>query len=160
MKKLFLLLSIFAVAAVFATAAGAGGNGAERGSFPLDGQVFVPCANGGAGEFVEVSGSLNFVFHLFFDSAGGNHLQLKSNLQGVSGIGLTTGTKYRMSDSESQQFNVAADDAPNETTSVSSMRIIGQGPGNNFVLHESAHFTVNANGDVTAQHDHFSVDCK
>jgi len=160
MKKLFLLLSIFAVAAVSATAAGAGGNGAGRGAFPFDGQVFVPCANGGAGEFVDVSGSLNFVFHSFFDNAGGQHLQLKSNLQGVSGVGLTTGAKYQMSDSEVFVFNVDADDAPNETTTVSNMRIIGQGTGNNSVLHETAHFTVNANGDVTAQHDNFSVDCK
>jgi len=160
MKKLFLLSSIFAAAAVFATAAGAGGNGADHGSFAFDSTVFVPCANGGAGETVDVSGSLNFVFHSFFDSAGGQHLQLKSNLQGVSGIGLTTGTKYQMSDSETFVFNVAADDAPNETTTVSNMRVTGQGPGNNFLLHETAHFTINANGTVTAQHDNFSVDCK
>jgi len=160
MKKLFLLLSVLTVAAVFAIAAGAGGNGAGRGSFPIDDQVFVPCANGGAGETVDISGSLNFVFHSFFDSAGGEHLQLKSNLQGVSGVGLTTGTKYQASDSETFVFNVAADDAPNETTAVSNMQVTGQGPGNNFLLHETAHFTINANGTVTAQHDNFSVDCK
>ena len=160
MKKLLLLLSTCAVVAVFATVAGAAGSGAERGSFPFDSIVYVPCANGGAGEYVELSGSLNFVFHSTFDGSGGMHLQLRSNLQGVGGTGMTTGTKYRGSDSETQQFNVSVADAPFEGTTVSSFQIAGQGKGNNFVLHESAHFTVNANGDVTAQHDHFSVDCK
>jgi len=160
MKKLFLLLSICGVAAVFAATAGGAGQGADRGSFPFDSVVFVPCANGGAGEDVELLGSLNFVFHSTFDQAGGMHLQLRSNLQGVSGIGTTTGAKYRGSDSELMEFNVSSDDAPFEGTSVTSMRIVGQGPGNNFVLHESAHFTINANGTITAQFDHFSVDCK
>ena len=160
MKKVLLLLSTCAVVVVFAAAAGAAGEGADRGSFPFDSVVYVPCANGGAGEYVELSGSLNFVFHSTFDSSGGMHLQLRSNLQGVGGTGMTTGAKYRASDSETLQFNVAADDAPFESTTVSSFDIVGQGKGNNFLLHESAHFTVNANGDVTAQHDNFSVDCK
>ena len=160
MNKLLLLLSTCAAVVVFVGAAGAAGSGAERASFPFDEVVFVPCANGGAGEYVELSGSLNFVFHDIFDSSGGLHVQVHSNLQGVSGTGATTGTKYQASQSESDGFNVSVDDAPFESTSVASFNIVGQGRGNNFVLHESAHFTVNANGDVTAQHDHFSVDCK
>jgi hypothetical protein len=160
MKKLLLLLSIVGAAGVFASGVGAAGQGADRGSFPFDEQVFVPCANGGAGEYVELAGSINFLFHSTFDKSGGAHLQLRSNLQGVSGIGLTTGTKFQASQSESMVFNGSLSDAPFESTSVSSFNIIGQGKGNNFVLHETAHFTINANGDVTAQHDNFSVDCK
>jgi hypothetical protein len=160
MKKLLLLLSTCAVGLVFVGAVGAAGQGADRASFPFDEQVFVPCANGGAGESVDLSGSINFLFHSTFDQSGGMHVQLKSNLQGVSGVGTTTGAKYRASDSETLVFNVDVDDAPFESTSVSSFNIIGQGKGNNFVLHESAHFTVDANGDVTAQHDNFGVDCK
>jgi len=160
MKKLLLLLSTCAVAAAFAAVAGAAGSGADRGTFPFDEVVFVPCANGGAGEFVELSGSLNFVFHTTFDNSGGRHLQLHSNLQGVSGTGTTTGTRYRASQSDLDEFNEVAGDAPFESTTVTSFRIVGQGPGNNFVVHESAHFTVNAGGEVTAQHDHFSVECK
>jgi hypothetical protein len=160
MKKLLLLLATCAVGLALAGTVGAASQGADRGSFAFDSQVFVPCANGGAGELVELTGSLNFVFHSIFDQAGGMHLQLRSNLQGVSGVGMTTGAKYRASDSETFVFNVDADDAPEANTTISSFHVIGQGKGNNFVLHEAAHFTVNANGDTTAQHDYFSVDCK
>jgi len=160
MKRVLSLLSAFAVVLVFAGGVGAAGQGAARGSFAVDEEVFVPCANGGAGEFVELSGTENFVFHSTFDASGGMHVQVHRNLQGVTGVGVTTGAKYRASGSDSIVFNVDVDDAPFVSTSVSSFQVIGQGRGNNFVAHESAHFTVNANGDVTAQHDHFSVDCK
>ena len=45
-------------------------------------------------------------------------------------------------------------------TFVNNFRIIGQGPGNNFLVHEVFHITINANGDVTVIHDSISVDCK
>ena len=47
-----------------------------------------------------------------------------------------------------------------EETFVNNFRIIGQGPGNNFLIHENAHLTINANGDVTVTHDNFSAVCK
>ena len=35
-----------------------------------------------------------------------------------------------------------------------------QGPANNFLVHETLHFTINAEGTVTVSHDNISVDCK
>ena len=160
MKKLLLLLSTCALGLVLVGGVGAAGQGADHGSFAFAETVVVPCANGGAGEFVELSGSVNFVFHSTFDRSGGMHVQVQSNLQGVSGLGLTTGTTYRASQSESDVFNVDVDDAPFTSSSVASFQIIGQGKNNNFVAHETAHFTVNASGDTTAEHDSLSVDCK
>ena len=43
---------------------------------------------------------------------------------------------------------------------MNNFRIIGQGPGNNFLVHETFHVTINANGVVTATVDNFSVECK
>ena len=44
-------------------------------------------------------------------------------------------------------------------TFVGNFRIIGQGPGNNFLMHEVAHTTINANGDVTVTFDNLTIDC-
>src|SRR3954453_10041297 len=56
---------------------------------------FVPCANGGAGEDVFLSGDIHIVVHVTFDGSGGAHFDEIHNPQGVSGIGLTTGAMYR-----------------------------------------------------------------
>jgi hypothetical protein len=40
------------------------------------------------------------------------------------------------------------------------MRILGQGPDNNLLIHIDFHITVLANGDVTSFHDNLSITCK
>src|SRR5258708_20352837 len=62
---------------------------------PLSLTVFVPCAVGGAGERVALSGTLHDLFHVTFDGRGGFHLDVHDNPQAVSGVGLTTGDKYQ-----------------------------------------------------------------
>ena len=126
-------------------------------SFPIDIVVFVPCANGGAGELVELTGSLHDLFHISFDGHGGFHLSVLDNPQGVSGTGLTTGAKYQGTGETRDNFNGVVGF---EETFVNNFKIIGQGPGNNFLVHDNVHITVNANGTVTSFHDNFSVECK
>ena len=77
--------------------------------------------------------------------------------QGVSGVGLTTGDKYQATGVTQDETNVAAGQ---ETTFINNFRLIGQGPGNNLLIHDVFHVTINANGDVTALHDIHSVECK
>jgi len=43
---------------------------------------------------------------------------------------------------------------------VNNFYMIGQEPNNNFKVHETFHFTINANGEVTAFADNFSVTCQ
>ena len=43
---------------------------------------------------------------------------------------------------------------------VNNFRIIGQGTGNNFLVHEIVHLTINANGTATNYVDNFSIECK
>ena len=126
-------------------------------SFPISISVFVPCANGGAGEYVDLSGDLHDLYHLTFDGQGGVHVKFQDNPQGISGVGLTTGDKYQGTGVTETEFNVKVGE---EYTYVNNFRIIGQGPGNNYLVHDNFHFTINANGTVTAYHDNFSVECK
>ena len=47
-----------------------------------------------------------------------------------------------------------------QDTFINNFRIIGQGPGNNYLVHQTVHLTVNANGVVTASVSNSSVECK
>ena len=119
---------------------------------------FVPCANGGAGEDVFVSGDIHIVVHVTLDGNGGAHFDEIHNPQGVSGTGLTTGAMYRgVGGSPLDASNVRVGE---EHTSVLNIMLIGQGPGNNLILHEKFHVTILADGTVTSFHDNVSVECK
>jgi hypothetical protein len=126
-------------------------------SFPINVFVFVSCANGGAGEDVVLSGTLHDLFHTTSDGAGGFHVTTHDNPQGVSGVGQVTGAKYQGTGVTRSEFNLKAGQ---ESTFVNNFRIIGQGPDNNFLVHDNFHVTVNANGTVTASHDNFQIECK
>ena len=58
---------------------------------PLNVTVFVPCANGGAGELVHISGPVHVVIEETADGAGGFHMKEHVQFQGISGVGLITG---------------------------------------------------------------------
>ncbi len=119
--------------------------------------VFIPCAAGGAGEVVELGGNLHVLFSTTVDDQGGFHAVSHFQPQGVTGTGLTTGDKYQGTGVTRDQFNGMVGF---EFTFVNNFRIIGQGTGNNFLVHNTFHITVNANGDLTAFVDNFSVECK
>ncbi|MGH7565768.1 MAG: hypothetical protein ACREK2_02965 [Gemmatimonadota bacterium] len=127
--------------------------------FPVDILVFVPCADGGAGEFVELSGNLHDLFHLMIN---GNRFVLKVHTQpqGIRGVGLSTGDKYQGTGVTQETLSGSLVNGQFSDTFVNNFRIIGQGPGNNFLVHENLHITVNANGEVTASVGNASVSCK
>jgi hypothetical protein len=119
---------------------------------------YVPCANGGQGEDVSLSGAFHSVFHVTLDGLGGAHVVVIHNPEGISGSGLTTGAKYQGVGASPQDIsNVKVGE---EHTSVLNMRIIGQGPGNNLTIHDNVHTTVLADGTVTSFHDNFSLECR
>jgi hypothetical protein len=125
---------------------------------PFSTVVLVPCALDGAGELVLLEGSLHLVTHFTEDGAGGFHVMNEANPQGVSGTGLTSGDKYQGTGVTRSNFNVHG--IPFNQTFVNNFRIIGEGPGNNLLIHQNVHITVNANGQVTAMVDNFSAECR
>jgi hypothetical protein len=123
---------------------------------PLDIAVFIPCADGGNGELVQLSGNLHLLNHITVND-NGFHIKSHAQPQGISGLGLTTGDKYQGTGVSQDNFNLG----PGETyTLVNNFRIIGQGPGNNLLVHGTLHYTINANGDLTVFFDKLSVGCK
>jgi hypothetical protein len=155
MKPVIALLAVLSLVGVFSTATLAEVITNDR--IPFADSVFVPCANGGAGEWVDLSGTLHVVFHVTVDSDSGYHAKSHSQPQGVTGIGSITGAKYQGTGVTQDQFNGKVG---SEYTFVNNFRIIGQGPGNNATVHQNVHVTVNANGEVTANVDNFRAECK
>jgi len=125
-------------------------------SVPLATSTFVPCANGGAGEVVNLTGSLHILATVTFDSAGGVHGTLLFNPQNVSGVGSVSGAGYRGTGETLSTFsgNVGA-----VSSLVNNFRIIGAGGAASLQVHENIAVVVNANGTVTTSIDHVSVTC-
>jgi hypothetical protein len=120
---------------------------------------FVPCANGGAGEVVELTGTLHVLTTL---TTTGNNVSavIHFQQQGVSGVGLTTGDRYRATGVSSDHFTGSLVNNLFTATLAESFQIIGQGPGNNFQYHGIFNLTINANDELTVLHDRISFQCK
>jgi hypothetical protein len=124
---------------------------------PFDEERLVPCANGGAGEIVALHGTLHELFHITSGPAGTLTIKFLGNSQGIFGIGLTTGDRYRGTGSTHGTFTMHKG-----TTNafIDNFRLVGPGPDNDFFVHETAHTTVNAKGELTVSTDKFTIDCK
>jgi hypothetical protein len=124
-----------------------------------DFSFFVPCANGGAGELVQLSGSLHLVFHTTI--TGNNfHGKFQGQPQGISGYCQTTGDKYQATGVSTQEFNGSFTNGQFQSTFVNNFSLIGEGPGNNFLSHANLLITINANGTVTASMANITGECK
>lgn len=119
--------------------------------------AFVPCANGGLGEHVALSGTLHTVTHVTLDGAGGTHVVTNTTQQGVSGVGLESGDTYQGPGGTQNEFNAQVGE---EVTFVNNFSLIGQGPDNNFQLHFTLHFTANPDGTMTTFVDSFFLECR
>jgi hypothetical protein len=121
--------------------------------------VFVPCANGGAGEIVDFTGDLHILVTF---TVNGNRISgvTRFQPQGVSGIGSVTGEQYRATGGTQEQIQGSLVNGQFSDTFLNNFRIIGVKTGNNFLVHETAHLTFRADGIVTAFIDNLGVDCK
>jgi hypothetical protein len=126
---------------------------------PIDLPGFIPCANGGRGDLVTLSGNLHMLATVTTTS-NNLHVKLLFNPQGISGVSAITGDKYQGTGASENDLNAANPAFPLTETTINNFRIIGQGAGNNVVLHEVAKFTINANDAVTVNNDKFSTTCK
>ena len=127
---------------------------------PFSALISVGCANGGAGEYVLIEGRMHGLSHMTINERGGKLLTVHLQYQGATGTGQTTGHIYRASNSTMETYTRDFDKLPLEVTSVGSFRLIGHGRENNFLLHHITHITINANGDLTANIESLSAECR
>src|SRR4030095_11845628 len=157
-KNIITMTCLFAALALFSVPANAAKQVNDMSDINLT--VFVQCAAGGDGETVYLRGRLHNMIHFTINGnnvSGVGHFQP----QGISGTGETTGDKYQATGvTKDSSFKLSFQNGQANQTFVNNFRIIGQGPGNNLLVHEVAHITFNANGTVTVSHDNFSAECK
>jgi len=137
---------------------------------PLFGQAFVNSSNTDipilmalpipcAGEVAVLEGNLHVVTHLAIDAAGGMHVEVNVNPEGVSGVGLTTGKKYQGTGVTRYDFNTTGP-PPFEFVYVDNFLVVGQGPDNNLRVHFNTVLSIDASGNATVRVSNFTLECK
>jgi hypothetical protein len=112
-----------------------------------------PCT----GELLTISGPLELVITTTTNPQGGYHENWLAHPQGITGISQPSGTVYHAVGETRFSTNVNAGE---QFSYVNNFDMISAGAGGNYLVHETLHFTVNANGTLTASVDHFSIDCR
>ena len=126
---------------------------------PFAQAVVVPCANGGAGETVLISGTLHLQDHITINGTRAN-IKTHAQPQGATGTGLTTGDTYSATGVTQEQDSIPLINGAFEFTFVNNFKIIGQGPDNNLLVHQTVHVTIDATGFVTTVVDNLTVECR
>ena len=121
--------------------------------------LFVPCANGGAGEFLALSGDLHMLGHFTIND---NHTLFKIHFQpqGLVGVGTVTGDTYHLTGVSQNTNNTQSDGATFEITLIDNANFVGPGTDNNVLIHTVSHFTFNNNGELTSSQTNSTVECK
>lgn len=157
MIRKFGLFALMCAFAIFAQPAHA----AKDANFnePVNIQFFVPCAANGVGEVVVLNGNLHIEAH---STSNGHTLSsfIIYSPQGITGFGQTTGRKYNAVGETSQTLKATLKNYNTVVNAVNNFKIIGQGAGNNFMLHENIHFTLSANGITGVSLDHWTMTCQ
>ena len=140
MRRLMFVLvpTLTAVAAIAATASAQATSVTEPVVTTLDN----PCN----GEVVLVEGTLHYVTRENEDEGGGQHRFSDGVLHGT-GMGLTSGTEYRVLSVglDPGESNYGVDRALT-STDVFVVRVIGTEPGNSFYSHVNHHGTLSPSG--------------
>lgn len=123
---------------------------------PVSGAVPSDCPGG---EGVAYNGTAHFLMTYTTDSAGGAHGQYESNGQGVTGVGVITGTAYEIPINVHDSFSLTAANGYVETFTVTG-KAIGLGPVANEVVRIRFHITLLPDGTVTVLFDSLTFTCQ
>jgi hypothetical protein len=129
-------------------------------SYPVEFTTFVPCLNGGAGESIALSGTAQLVYVSTTDPSGAQHIEELTINHEIFGVGLTSGDVYRLAGVHRSGFNARYGGFPGEIDVINAFHLIRVGGGAVLAVHETSHVTVNANGELTAHVENFSIVCE
>jgi len=103
------------------------------------------------GEWVVIYGQWHVTLHSFTDPSGKQHFRIMLNVQGLRGIGQTTGTVWNANCPYIESEIASPDPEGHYVYNLSNNTILTtKGKGNNVMWKWKGHLTINANGVVTA----------
>ena len=126
---------------------------------PFQFVTLVPCAADGAGEVILLEGVLHTLTHFTVNDAGTAVYKSHFQPQRLQGYGLVTGDRYQGTGATQTISVEHVGGFPFTSSSNNNFRFLGQGRGNNFLVHVVQHITVNAQGNVTAEVAYSRVTC-
>lgn len=116
-------------------------------SFEVAFSVFVPCADNGAGELVDLAGTMH-AHSALTSNPNGEAGQIHINARGVTGFGQITGDSYVAVGGQQDDFKVSLQNDVWIATLKYTLRVIGRGGGSDFLIHFKRHVTYNAAGTL------------
>lgn len=112
-----------------------------------------PCT----GETITLAGEMEIMVHELDDGAGGYHFKFTLVPHGITAIG-PSGTQYRSIGAHSDYFSTGPGRATTFPFTVTFL-VVSEGGTDNFLAKGTLQFTVNANGDVTAEFEEIRTEC-
>lgn len=127
-------------------------------SVPFEGTLFVPCGNGGEGEEVALNGSIKLVEQIIFNDHGFT-FTYHAVLQGISGLGLSTGENFVVSGGDKGTITGEFGEEGQYTrVFMGQLRIIGQSSA--FTVRYKFKVTITPNGNITTRIEQEEIDCR
>jgi hypothetical protein len=112
------------------------------------------------GEDVELSGDVHTLIRTTVDSRGGIHVGASFSASDVNGVGLSSGNTYQFHGNQNFEFNTQPPYPYEATLLLTNFGLTSRGSDDNLAVTLYAHFTINANGEVTADFFRPVVKCK
>jgi hypothetical protein len=122
---------------------------------PLNITVASPCN----GDVIAVTGTIHLLASSTSDGSGGFHVSFMDNVSGITGVGSLSGATYHGVGGDWFSGN-ARPPFPVEFTQTDVFGLISAGSAPNFIMTDTLHITVNADGTLTANVARLSIACR
>lgn len=125
-------------------------------SVPFETNVYVPCANGGAGEYVELSGFINFIYQIQWNDRGFTMIY-HDNVHQLTGVGVSSGETFIASGGTNG--TVMGSWVSNQWVGTTTSKVKVVGPNTNFTVTYKDRITITRDGTVTVENVNITVSC-
>jgi len=124
---------------------------------PYASTLFIPCANGGAGEDVTLTGTIKIVRQEMYNNQRFT-FTLHAIPDGITGVGLSTGDNFTaIGGSQTAVTGTIEYGGQYSATYIQQMRFTGQGIS--FIVKYKFHVTVTSNGEISTRIDEEKIEC-